>query len=172
MKHQLHPIRTEADYEAALKSVEVFFGAPQEPDPNSAEGAYFEALVTLIEGYERKLYFIEPPTPIEAIKFRMERAGLSVADMEPYIGSRDRVYEVLAGTRRFPHQVQSHAGALPKLRSFEFRERTDDLHRHLPRGGGRINRFGRTQKACPPSCGTFALQSNTSLRARIISPFQ
>ena len=99
MKHQLHPIRTEADYEAALKSVEVFFDASQEPDPNSAEGAYFEALVTLIEGYERKLYFIEPPTPIEAIKFRMEQAGLSVADMAPYIGSRNRVYEVLAGTR-------------------------------------------------------------------------
>ena len=99
MKHQLHPIRTEADYEAALKSGEVFFDAPQEPDPNSAEGAYFEALVTLIEGYERKLYFIEPPTPIEAIKFRMEQAGLSVADMAPYIGSRNRVYEVLAGTR-------------------------------------------------------------------------
>ena len=99
MKHQLHPIRTEADYEAALKSVEVFFDASQEPDPNSAEGAYFEALVTLIEGYERKLYSIEPPTPIEAIKFRMEQAGLSVADMEPYIGSRNRVYEVLAGTR-------------------------------------------------------------------------
>ena len=99
MKHQLHPIRNESDYQAALKSVEVFFDSPQEPDPNSAEGAYFEALVTLIEGYERKLYFIEPPTPVEAIKFRMEQAGLSVADMEPYIGSRNRVYEVLAGTR-------------------------------------------------------------------------
>lgn len=99
MTHQLHPIRNESDYQAALKSVEVFFDAPQEPDPNSAEGAYFEALVTLIEGYERKLYFIEPPTPVEAIKFRMEQAGLSVADMEPYIGSRNRVYEVLAGTR-------------------------------------------------------------------------
>ncbi len=99
MKHQLHPIRNESDYQAALKSVEVFFDAPQEPDPNSAEGAYFEALVTLIEGYERKFYFIEPPTPVEAIKFRMEQAGLSVADMEPYIGSRNRVYEVLAGTR-------------------------------------------------------------------------
>ena len=99
MTHQLHPIRNESDYQAALKSVEVFFDSPQEPDPNSAEGAYFEALVTLIEGYERKLYFIEPPTPVEAIKFRMEQAGLSVADMEPYIGSRNRVYEVLAGTR-------------------------------------------------------------------------
>ena len=99
MKNQLHPIRNESDYQAALKSVEVFFDAPHEPDPNSAEGAYFEALVTLIEGYERKHYVIDPPTPIEAIKFRMEQAGLSVADMEPYIGPRNRVYEVLAGTR-------------------------------------------------------------------------
>ena len=95
MKHQLHPIRTEADYEAALKSVEVFFDAPQEPDPNSAEGAYFEALVTLIEGYERKLYSIEPPTPIEAIKFRMEQQGLSRRDLESLIGTRTRVAEIL-----------------------------------------------------------------------------
>lgn len=99
MKSRLHPIRTEADYEAALKSVERFFDTPQEPDPTSAEGAYFEATVTLIEGYERKHHFIAPPTPVEAIKFRMEQAGMSVADMEPYIGSRNRVYEVLAGTR-------------------------------------------------------------------------
>ena len=99
MKLQLHPIRSEADYQAALTSVEIFFDASVEPDPASAEGAYFEALVTLIEGYERKLYSIQPPTPIEAIKFRMEQAGLTVADMEPYIGPRNRVYEVLAGTR-------------------------------------------------------------------------
>lgn len=45
----LFPIRTEADYHAALVRAEAFFDAPEEPDPDSEEGAYFEALITLIE---------------------------------------------------------------------------------------------------------------------------
>lgn len=77
----LHPIRTEADYRAALKRAEAFFDAPEEPDPASAEGAYFDALITLIQAYEAKHHPIEPPDPIDAIKFRMEQNGLSVADM-------------------------------------------------------------------------------------------
>lgn len=63
------------------------------------EGAYFDALLTLIEAYERKHYPLDPPDPIEAIKFRMDQAGLTVADMVPYIGPRHRVYEVLNGKR-------------------------------------------------------------------------
>ena len=99
MKLQLKPIRTEADYRAALKAAEAFFDAPQEPDPNSDEGAYFEALVTLIEGYERKHYPIDPPDPIDALRFRMEQGDLTVADLAPYIGARNRVYEVLGRKR-------------------------------------------------------------------------
>lgn len=95
----LHPIRTEADYRAALKMVEAFFDAPEELDPDSEEGAYFEALITLIEAWERKHYPVAPPDPIEAIKFRMDQAGLSVKDLEPMIGRSNRVYEVLARTR-------------------------------------------------------------------------
>lgn len=98
MNYQLHPIRTDADYQFALKTVEAFFDAP-EPAPGSEEEALFEALVALIEAHERKHYPIDPPTPIEAIKFRMEQSGMTVADLEPYIGPRNRVYEVLAGTR-------------------------------------------------------------------------
>jgi HTH-type transcriptional regulator/antitoxin HigA len=97
--HQLKPIRTEADYSAALKAAEVFFDAPQEPDPDSQEGAYFEALLTLIEAYERKHHPVDPPDPIDAVAFRMEQAGLSVADLVPYIGPRNRVYEVLGRKR-------------------------------------------------------------------------
>ncbi|MCL2345546.1 MAG: transcriptional regulator [Desulfobulbus sp.] len=100
MKNQLHPIRTEADYRAALKTAEAFFDADEEPDPDSIDGAYFEALVTLIEAYEKKHYPIAPPDPIAAIKFRMEQAGLSVADLTPYIGQKNRVYEVLNGKRK------------------------------------------------------------------------
>lgn len=95
----LFPIRTEADYRAALARAEAFFDAPQEPDPDSEEGAYFEALITLIEAWERKHYPVEPPDPIEAIKFRMDQAGLSVKDLEPMIGRSNRVYEVLTRTR-------------------------------------------------------------------------
>ncbi len=51
----LHPIRTEADYQAALQRAEAFFDAPEEPEPDSEEGAYFEALITLIQAYEAKL---------------------------------------------------------------------------------------------------------------------
>jgi HTH-type transcriptional regulator/antitoxin HigA len=99
MIQPLKPIRTQADYRAALKVAEAFFDAPEEPDPKSREGAYFDALLTLIEAYERKRYPIEPPDPIDAIAFRMEQAGLSVADLVPYIGPRHRVYEVLNGKR-------------------------------------------------------------------------
>jgi len=99
MKLELHPIRTDADYRAALQRAEACFDAPEEPAPDSPEGAYFDALITLIEAYERKHYSIDPPDPIEAIKFRMEQAGLTVADMAPYIGPRHRVYEVLNGKR-------------------------------------------------------------------------
>ena len=95
----LHPIRTEADYRQALKQVESYFDAEQEPDPDSGEGAHFEALVTLIEAYERKHYPIDPPNPVDAIKFRMEQSGLSVKDLEPMIGKSNRVYEVLTHKR-------------------------------------------------------------------------
>lgn len=99
MNHTLHPIRTEADYRAALKAAEAIFDANEEPDPASAQGAYFDALLTLIEAWERKHYPLGPLDPIEAIKFHMDQSGLTVTDMVPYIGPRHRVYEVLSGKR-------------------------------------------------------------------------
>ena len=95
----LHPIRNEAEYRQALKLAESFFDAAQEPSPDSEEGAYFEALITLIEAYERKHHPIDPPDPVEAIKFRMEQGGLTVKDLEPMIGKTNRVYEVLTHKR-------------------------------------------------------------------------
>lgn len=100
MNYQLKPLRTEADYQDALKVASVFFDAPSEPAPGSEEEATFDALLTLIEAYESKHYPIELPDPIEAIKFRMEQGGMTVADMKPYIGPPNRVYEVLNGTRQ------------------------------------------------------------------------
>ncbi|MBK6999843.1 MAG: transcriptional regulator [Rhodoferax sp.] len=95
----LRPIRTEQDYRAALQCAEAFFDAPEEPDPQSSQGAYFDALLTLIEAYERKHCPIDPPDPIEAIKFRMEQQGLKPKDLQPMIGGLNRVYEVLARKR-------------------------------------------------------------------------
>jgi HTH-type transcriptional regulator/antitoxin HigA len=93
----IRPIRSETDYKLALKTVEPWFD--HEPDPDSEEGARFDVLITLIEAWERKQYPVLPPDPIEAIRFRMEQQGLGVADLEPMIGQRNRVYEVLAGRR-------------------------------------------------------------------------
>ena len=95
----LRPIRTDADYRAALKQAERLFDAPDEPGPDSEEGAFFEALITLIQAYECKHCPIDPPEPIEAIKFRMDQSGLSIKDLEPLIGKSNRVYEVLNRTR-------------------------------------------------------------------------
>ncbi|MDP1901542.1 MAG: transcriptional regulator [Rubrivivax sp.] len=91
--YTVRPIRTEADYEVALKLVEPYFES--DPEPDSDAGAHFEALITLIEAYEAKHYPIDPPDPVEAIKFRMEQQGLTARDLEPMIGSRGRVSEVL-----------------------------------------------------------------------------
>ena len=96
--YPIQPIRTEADYQAALKLVAPYFD--NEPEPDSDAGAHFEAMVTLIEAYEAKHYPIAPPDPVQAIKFRMEQQGLTPADLVPMIGQRNRVYEVLNGKRK------------------------------------------------------------------------
>ena len=94
----IKPIRTQADYEAALAEVSPLFD--REPEPGSAEGDRFDVVVTLIEAYERAHFPIAAPDPIEAIKFRMEQQGLTPADLQPMIGRLNRVYEVL--NRRRP----------------------------------------------------------------------
>ncbi len=85
------PIKTEDDYQAALEEMERLFNAV----PNSAEGDRLEVLTTLIEAYEEKHYSIPLPDPVEAILYHIESRGLSRRDLEPFIGSRARVSEVL-----------------------------------------------------------------------------
>ena len=96
--YPIHPIRTEADYQAALQLVAPYF--ENEPEIDSDAGAHFEAMLTLIEAYEAKHYPIDPPDPVDAIKFRMEQQGLKPKDLEPMIGQLNRVYEVLNGKRK------------------------------------------------------------------------
>jgi HTH-type transcriptional regulator/antitoxin HigA len=88
---ELKPIRTEADYEAALAEIEQFFEAV----PGTPEGDRLEILTTLVEAYEEKHYPMPLPDPIEAILYYLESRGLSRRDLESYLGSRARVSEVL-----------------------------------------------------------------------------
>lgn len=87
----IKPIKTEADYEAALHEVEHLFDSL----PNTPEGDRLEVLTTLIQAYEEKHYKVPSPDPIETILYHMESRSLSRSDLEPYIGSRARVSEVL-----------------------------------------------------------------------------
>ena len=96
--YPIRPIRTDADYRAALALVAPYFD--NEPEIDSDAGAHFEAMVTLIEAYEAKHYPMSPPDPIDAILFRMEQQGLKPKDLEPMIGQMNRVYEVLNRKRK------------------------------------------------------------------------
>ena len=99
MKHSaidIRPIRTEADYRKALKQVERLWDA----EPGTFDGDQVEVLSTLIEAYEEHHHPIPAPDPIAAIMFMMEQKGLTRRDLEPAIGSRSRVSEIL--NRRRP----------------------------------------------------------------------
>jgi HTH-type transcriptional regulator / antitoxin HigA len=89
------PIRTEADYEAALAEVERLWGAKA----GTPKGDRLDVLATLIDAYENEHYPMDPPDPIPAIKFRMDQQGLSRKDLEGIIGTRTRIAEVLNGRR-------------------------------------------------------------------------
>lgn len=95
---EIRPIRTEADYQAALKVVSHLIEL--DPDIDTPEGDQLDVLTTLIQAYEAKAFPIGLPDPIEAIKFRMEQAGLTAKDLEPMIGRRNRVYEILNRKRQ------------------------------------------------------------------------
>ncbi len=87
----LYPIKTEADYEQALAEIEALF----EAQPDTPEGDRLDVLTTLVEVYERKHHPVLPADPIEALLYHLESRGLTRRDLEPYVGSRARVAEVL-----------------------------------------------------------------------------
>jgi len=87
----IRPIRNDADHARALEQVEVLWGAEE----GTPEAEALEILVTLVNVYEAEHHRIDPPDAIEAIRFRMEQQGLTRKDLEPFIGSRARVSEVL-----------------------------------------------------------------------------
>ncbi|HET7144740.1 MAG TPA: transcriptional regulator [Anaerolineales bacterium] len=87
----IKPIKTNSDYEAVLKEIERLFDA----EPGTSDGDRLEVLSTLVEAYEDEHYSIPLPDPIEMILYTMDSRGLTRADLEPYIGSRARVSEVI-----------------------------------------------------------------------------
>ena len=87
----MKPIRPKKDYEGALREVKRLWGAKS----GTAEGDRLDVLATLIDAYETAQFPMDPPDPVEAIKFRMEQQGLTRKDLEPMIGTRTRVAEVL-----------------------------------------------------------------------------
>lgn len=91
MAVDLKPIRSEADYDDALAQVENLWGAKA----GTPEGDRLDILATLIDAYEAKTYPMDPPDPVEAIRFRMAQQGLTRKDLEPMIGPRNRVADVL-----------------------------------------------------------------------------
>lgn len=88
---EIKPIKNESDYQAVLAEIEQLF----ESTPDTPDGDRLDVLTTLVEAYEEKHYSLPLPNPIEAILYHMESRGLTRRDLEPYIGSRARVSEVL-----------------------------------------------------------------------------
>ena len=92
---QLRPIRTQREHQAALKEAEALWDAPE----SSPKADRLEVLTLLIEAYEREHYPIDDPDPIDLLHHLMEARGLVRKDLEPFIGSRARVAEVLNRVR-------------------------------------------------------------------------
>jgi len=87
----IKPIKTEADYEETLLEINKCFDAK----PNTPRGDKLEVLVTLVESYEEEHHQIELPDPIDQIQYVMETRKLKRKDLQPYIGTRARVSEIL-----------------------------------------------------------------------------
>ncbi len=88
---EIKPIKNERDYRRVLKEIESLMDSKA----NTADGDKLDVLATLAEAWEEKHHAIQAPDPVRAIEFAMEQRGLRRRDLEPYIGSRARVAEVL-----------------------------------------------------------------------------
>lgn len=96
-KKMIRPIRSEADYDAAIEEIERYF--QDEPKPGTPEADRFDLLALTIEDYERKRWPIQPPDSIDAIRYRMETGGYTQADLGRLLGSRQRASDILARKR-------------------------------------------------------------------------
>jgi HTH-type transcriptional regulator / antitoxin HigA len=92
---EIAPIKTQRDYRRVLKEIEGLMSAKR----NTPEGDRLDVLVTLVAAWEAKHYPLDLPDAVEAIKHHMDQKGLAPRDLVPFIGSRNRVYEVLSRKR-------------------------------------------------------------------------
>jgi HTH-type transcriptional regulator/antitoxin HigA len=92
---EINPIKSKRDYQRTLKEIEGLMHARR----NMPEGDRLDVLVALVEAWEAKHYPLDLPDPVEAIRYHMEQKGLNPRDLVPFIGGRNRVYEVLARKR-------------------------------------------------------------------------
>ncbi len=92
----IHPIKTDDDYSDAMQRIDALMDAL----PGTEEGDELDVLATLVEAYERNHFPIDPPDPVEAILFRMEQMGIDRKALEPFLGGRSRVSEVLNRKRK------------------------------------------------------------------------
>jgi HTH-type transcriptional regulator / antitoxin HigA len=102
-KRPVRPLRSEAEYDAALAEIERYFD--REPTLGTPAADRFDLRALVIEDYEDKRWPIEPPDPIEAIRWRMDAAGYNQADLGRLIGSRQRASDILSRKRRLTMQM-------------------------------------------------------------------
>ena len=150
----IRPIKTVADYQAALNEIENLF----EATPNTPRGDQLDVLTTLVEAYEEQHYAIPAPDPIEAVLYHMESRGLTRKDLELYIGHRARVSEVLNRKRpltlRMIQRLHSELGVPAEVLLTPYQLQT-----------------GKARKALPPNPRlrpTGASRSGSPLRERVM----
>jgi HTH-type transcriptional regulator / antitoxin HigA len=102
-KKTIRPLRNEADYEAALTDIERYFD--KAPKRSTPEADRFDLLALVIEDYEKKNWPIDPPNPVDAIRYRMETGGYTQTDLGRLLGSRQRASDVLTRKRRLTMQM-------------------------------------------------------------------
>jgi HTH-type transcriptional regulator / antitoxin HigA len=102
-KKPIRPLRTHAEYDAALAEITRYF--EKEPKRGTPAADRFDLLALVIEDYERKHWPIDPPDPVEAIRYRMETGGFSQTDLGRLLGSRQRASDVLSRKRALTMQM-------------------------------------------------------------------
>lgn len=102
-KKPIRPLRSEADYETALDEIETYFD--KEPEAGTRAADRFDLLALVVEDYENRHWPIDPPDPVEAIRYRMQIGGFSQADLGRVLGSRQRASDILARKRRLTMEM-------------------------------------------------------------------
>ena len=98
---ELRPLKNNHDLDIAIEEMGLLWGS----EKDTTDGDRLEVIALLVDAYESKYYPISPPNPIDAIKFRMEQSGLTRGDLEPYLGSKSRVSEILNHKRNLSIQM-------------------------------------------------------------------